>query len=595
MADSTPASHTRPTARLLRELKLRVWIAEKIRPSDLQVTLFWAGVIGFIGALVSHLFRLATEEVHWLLTQHTGEYARTFMELPLWRRLITPAIGGAIAGTIIFLGGRFRRSKYSTDYMEAVVVGEGVISIGSSIVKTLSAMFSIASGASIGREGPLVQLSSLCASLVGRWRDWSVPRKRLLVACGAAAGIASAYNAPIAGALFVAEIVLGTMAMEIFGPLVFASVIATLTTQRFAGSNPLYAASFELHNDWEILPYLALGILLGLAAPWFVRALRWSETAFGKIPLPVYARMALGGLIVGALTMVRPEVAGNGYSAIGNILQAQWLWSTLALVLAGKVIATAATFGSGAVGGVFTPTLMIGASAGFLFGTGVEYLFGVHATSSPSAFALVGMGAFLAATTHAPIMAMLMLFELTLDYHLILPLMLGCIVAYYVSVRIEPRSIYSESLKRKGASYFDERLADVRLAELVKPNPVAVLETAPFHEIGQDFITQRFNYLYVVDRQHRFKGAISLHDIKAYLNEPELANLVIARDIMREDFRTIDRDISVRGALDEFSHHDGERLPVVSDRTSRKLVGSLSKTDLILALSHRESEATQEK
>ena len=247
----TVTNATTPMTRLLRGLKLRVWIAEKIRPSDLQVTLFWAGVIGFIGAIASHLFRVATEEVHWLLTQHTGEYARTFMQLPMWRRLVTPAIGGAIAGTIIFLGARFRRSKYSTDYMEAVVVGEGVISFGSSVVKTLSAMFSIASGGSIGREGPLVQLSSLCASLVGRWRAWSIPRKRLLVACGAAAGIASAYNAPIGGALFVGEIVLGTMAMEIFGPLVFASVIATLTTQRFIGAGPLYAASFELHNDWK--------------------------------------------------------------------------------------------------------------------------------------------------------------------------------------------------------------------------------------------------------------------------------------------------------------------------------------------------------
>jgi chloride channel protein, CIC family len=234
---------------------------------------------------------------------------------------------------------------------------------------------------------------------------------------------------------------------------------------------------------------------------------------------------------------------------------------------------------------------MIGASAGFLFGSAMQHLFGPHAVSNPSAFALVGMGAFLAATTHAPVMAMLMLFELTLDYHLIL----GCVIAYYVSIKIERRSIYSESLQRKGASYFDEPLAEVQLADLIKPNPLAVLETAAFREIGHDFITQRFNYLYVVDAQHRFKGAISLHDIKGYLNQPELADLVIARDIMREDFRTIERHISVRGALEQFSHHDGERLPVVSDRASGKLVGSLSKTDLILALSHRDSEATQEK
>jgi chloride channel protein, CIC family len=312
VATSASANHSPALKRLLRGLKLRVWIAEVLRPSELQITLCWAGAVGFTGALVSMVFRRLTEAVHWLATQHTGSYSLTFAQLPSWRRLLTPMLGGLVAGLVLYAGARFRRSKYTTDYMEAVVVGEGVISVRSSLIKTLSALFSIASGASIGREGPLVQLASMCASLVGWWQQWSRPRRRLLVACGAAAGIASAYNAPIGGALFVAEIVLGTMAMEIFGPLVFSSVIATLTTQRFVGADPLYAASFELHNDWEVLPYLGLGLLIGLAAPWFLRLLRWSETIFVKIPLPLYTRMAIGGLIVGALTVFHPEVAGNG-------------------------------------------------------------------------------------------------------------------------------------------------------------------------------------------------------------------------------------------------------------------------------------------
>ncbi|MFL6542969.1 MAG: ClcB-like voltage-gated chloride channel protein [Chthoniobacterales bacterium] len=581
--------------KIVRGLKLRVWIAEVVRPSELQVTLCWAGLIGFLGAVASFGFRELTEFVHWLFTQRIGDYASTFAALPYWRRLITPAIGGLIAGAILYAGTRFRRSKYTTDYMEAVVVGEGLIALRSSLMKCASAMFSIASGASIGREGPLVQLSSLCSSLLARWQNWSRPRRRLLVACGAAAGIASAYNAPIGGALFVADIVLGSMEMQIFGPLVFASVIATLTMQRFIGKEPLYASAFELRSDWEILPHVVLGLLLGFAAPWFLRLLRASERWFLKLGVPVYARMTIGGLIVGALAIFSPNVAGNGYSSITNILHAEWFWPALAMILACKLIATVATFGSGAVGGVFTPTLLIGASSGFLFGTLARYLLGASVTSDPAVFALVGMGAFLAATTHAPVMAMLMIFELSLDYQIILPLMLASVVAYYISISIERRSIYSESLKRKGASLFDDRLAHVRVADLLKPDPLAVLETARFREIGQDFITHRFNYLYVVDPARQFKGAISLHDIKAYLNDPALADLVIARDVMRFDFPTIDRKTSIRDALQRFSEHEGERLPVVADAESGELIGTVSKTDLILALAHRDSEQTQEK
>src|SRR5436305_6510624 len=297
---------------IVRGLKLRVWIAEVIRPSELQVTLCWAGLIGFLGAVASFGVRELTEFVHWLLTQRIGDYASTFAALPYWRRLITPAIGGLIAGAILYAGTRFRRSKYTTDYMEAVVVGEGLIALRSSLMKCASAMFSIASGASIGREGPLVQLSSLCSSLLARWQNWSRPRRRLLVACGAAAGIASAYNAPIGGALFVADIVLGSLEMNIFGPLVFSSVVATLTMQRFVGNEPLYATSFRLRSEWEIFPHLVLGLVIGLAAPWFLRFLRAAEGWFLKVPVPVYLRMALGGAIVGALTILSPYVAGNG-------------------------------------------------------------------------------------------------------------------------------------------------------------------------------------------------------------------------------------------------------------------------------------------
>jgi CIC family chloride channel protein len=323
-----------------------------------------------------------------------------------------------------------------------------------------------------------------------------------------------------------------------------------------------------------------LGLVSGLVAPWFIRLLRTSERLVGQISGPVYVKMCVGGLVVGALAVFYPEVCGNGYSVVNGILRGQLLWQTLALILIFKVLATAATFGSGAVGGVFTPTLFVGASLGFLFGIVTQDVTG-SASVNPSAFATVGMGAFLAAATHAPIMAIIMIFELTLDHQIILPLMLACVVGYYTSVKIEKRSIYAEPLKRKGAGDYAKQLAELHVRDLMKPNPLTISPTTGFSEIGEKFINSRFNYLYVTDHG-RFLGAISLHDIKSYLNTPDLAKVVIAGDILRDSFPVVRAGASLTQALERFSHHDSERLPVVSH--DRELVGSISKTDVILAI-----------
>ena len=320
--------------------------------------------------------------------------------------------------------------------------------------------------------------------------------------------------------------------------------------------------------------------LKGRNRPWFIRLLRASEKWAGQISAPVYLKMCAGGLIVGALAVFYPQVCGNGYSVVNEILRGQWLWQTLALILIFKVLATAVTFGSGAVGGVFTPTLFVGASLGFLFGTAAQHVTG-SASVNPSAFAIVGMGAFLAAATHAPIMAIVMIFELTLDYQIILPLMLACVVGYYTSVKIEKRSIYAEALKRKGAGDYAKQLAELHVRDLMKPNPLTISPTTGFSEIAEKFIATRFNYLYVT-YDGSFLGAVSLHDIKNYLNTPELAKVVIAGDLLRDSFPLVRANASLIEALERFSHHDGERLPVVSH--DRHLVGSIAKTDVILAL-----------
>jgi CIC family chloride channel protein len=252
-------------------LKLKVWLVERFRIGERQLMLFWAALIGLLGALAAEIFRRTSDIIHFLATGSNSEIISSFAQLPLWQKLAVPTLGGLLAGLTLWIGNRLItriRQKTTTDYMEAIVVGNGNISVSASLVKTTSALFSISTGASIGREGPLVQISSLVASLIGRLRKFPIAQRRQLVACGAAAGIASAYNAPIAGSFFVAEIVLGTVVVEALGPLILAAVVATFTAQLLHGGGPIYKSpGFYLHTHWELILLSLVGVVSGLLDP----------------------------------------------------------------------------------------------------------------------------------------------------------------------------------------------------------------------------------------------------------------------------------------------------------------------------------------
>jgi len=568
--------------RLLRLLRWRLWIIERLRPSPWQETLAFAAVAGIVGALVALGFRYGVDFVHLLLTGKRETMSGTFADLVWWQRLAIPAVGGLMAGLVLLFGRHMHRGESSTDYMEAILIGSGRLPVKSSLVKSVAATFSIASGGSIGREGPMVNLAAVAASTLGRWRRLSAPQLRLLVACGAASGIASAYNAPIAGSFFVAEIILGSIAMESLGPLAVSAVAATLTMRTLSDVHTLYTVPpFTLHSLWEIGPFIVLGVLSGILAPWFLRSLRRAEEAFAWTSLPVPARLALGGLIVGVLAIWVPDVCGNGYSVVVDILNGQIAWKVLLLVLACKWIATAASFGSGAPGGVFTPTLFMGAALGFLFGTGVHEVWPLGA-ADPRAFALVGMGALLAAASHAPVMAIIMLFEMTLSYDIIMPLMLCSVIAYYTARGIEDQSLYSEALNKKQAAEPVPAPIPGLVADLVRAQASAVPLTARFEEIAQQFLDSRQEEIYVIN-DGRYAGMISLHDIKPHLSDPEVAAHVIAEDVRREDVPTIAPSASVAEALRAFAQYDGQTLPVVEPQ-SRHLAGILVKNDVLLAI-----------
>lgn len=445
-----------------RALKIRkpAW-ARRLRSGllaeNLTVTLCAAGLMGLLGALATVVFR---EVLGWAqLLLGGGEIPHGMVSLARgldpWQRFLIPAVGGAIAGIVLQSATRWLPRRGAADYMEAISIGRGVIGFRQTVARSLSSIFSIGSGASIGREGPMVQLAAMCSSLTGRYLVLPPRHLRLLVACGATAGITAAYNAPIAGAIFISEIVYGVISSATLVPLAVASVVANIVTRQVLHYDAVFhMPHFEFVSGWEVFNYLGLGVIAGLAAPQFLRFLDVSRAAFRRLPFPLWGRMAAGGLVVGALSVLNPAVWGNGYSVVNSMLHTQWAWQAVAAILLLKTLATAASVGSGALGGVFTPTLFVGAALGALYGTALHGVFPAGSLSAESSYAIVGMGALLAATTHAPLMSVLMIFEMTLSYEVMLPLMLACMTGFVIAQRIRPESVYARSLARNRiASY----------------------------------------------------------------------------------------------------------------------------------------------
>jgi CIC family chloride channel protein len=541
-----------------------------------------AALIGVLGALATVGFRRGIEMTQLLLYGRADGLVRIAADLPYFWRVVTPGLGGLAAGAILAWARHSTSQVRSSEYMEAIVIGDGNLGVRSSLLRALSSAITVASGGAIGREGSMVQLAALTGSLVGRWSDAPMPRKRLLVACGAAAGVATAYDAPIAGALFVAEIVLHSVAIESLGPLLVASVTADLTFTQLFGLAPVYQMPALTAPDSRVTAVLALlGLLSGLGAVAYRWVLDAGRAIFNRLELPIWAAMGLGGLVVGALSVWWPEVWGNGYSVVNSILQGSWLWPALIAVLFPKLVAVASTTGSGAVGGVFTPTLFMGAVFGAFFGG----IVGEHwpGFAPQSLCAAVGMGAFLAACTHAPLMSILMLVEMTASYALMVPLMLACVLAYWISVVLRSDSIYSDTTGKALPA------PSVTIArQLMREDTEAVMETASRAEVEQCFLKLRRPHVYVTDVYGHFIGAVSVHDFMPGEEKPPQHSRKWQASIRRE-FPTVLDVAPVWQVMEAFSHHPGERLPVIDE--DRRLRGYVTKTDLMLMFRERLNSA----
>ena len=554
---------------------------------DLAGIIFWAALVGICGALASVAFRESIRLLELVFTGQAMGLVNGAEKLVWWHRALVPVVGGALAGWVLYiLGSKFISLKVA-DYMEAVLVGDGRISLRGTLLRSASSLLTIGSGGSIGREGSMVQLSAMIASRLGLLARAPVPRLRLLVACGGAAGIAAAYNAPISGALFVSEIVLGSLAMDTFGPLVVASVISDATIHRFLGYGPVFSVPHvQFVSNWELGFYIVLGVLLGHLAPPFLGLIDFTKGRFVRLGLPLYWQLALGGIFVGAISIYVPQVWGNGYSVIGNILGGNLVGLWLLTILVAKVLATSATVGSGAVGGVLTPTLFIGSAVGALVGGVLHHLMPAI-VSVPAAYALIGMGSFLSATTLAPLTSILMLFEMTGDYEIVLPLMLACVTSHYTAkVYRNGKSVYHASLQ---GAFSAEGSDDWRLRTvetLVKPAAAVVPDTMSLGEVFEKLPKRPLERVFVV-KAGELVSWLNPREVLEKVHHSELDGSLPVSAVAKPVEFALAPDMSLTAALEAFLREQATVLPVTPGQWRNTLLGEVARSDVMLAIQDR--------
>ena len=543
-------------------------------------------IIGVIAGYAAVGIRFMIEKFSHLSFPGEGNVLENIMSNPWYIVALVPAIGGLIVGPLIYFFAPEAKGHGVPEVMQAILLKGGRIRPRVALVKALASAITIGTGGSVGREGPIIQIGSSIGSTVGQF--FKIPSKKLktLVGCGAAAGIAAAFNAPIAGALFAVEIILMDFAVAQFSPIVISSVMATVISHSFEGNLAAFnVPAYEYASPYELGFYFVLGAFSGLASYLFIKVLYFSEDFFdNKFNFPEYLKPVIGGLGIGIMALVFPQVMGVGYDSINSALHGDMIWYiALALVFL-KIFATSLTLGSGGSGGIFAPSLFMGAMLGFFFGNLANHFF-PDITAGPGAYALVAMGGLVAGTTRAPITAIIIVFELTYDYEIILPLMITAIVSTILSSYLARESIYTLKLLLRGINLKEG--AETNVMESIPVEDVyhkdfEVIDVSDNFTKVVNFVLSRKDSEYpVVDNGGRVIGIISINDLKDFLFERDsLSTLLIAGDLINADFESLILEDNCYAAIEKMNKYQLEGLPVVDDLSSKKIIGMIWRKEI---------------
>jgi CIC family chloride channel protein len=544
-------------------------------------TLLIAIPVGFAASLVTLAFRGIIELINHLLFGSSSEITEAMHVWPwiLWPLLV--GAGGLLAGFFLRYAVNIEQQQtLKTDYLEVINARLDAVPTKTSLFRALSSIASIGSGASIGKEGPMVQLSALCGSMIGKFLPASLNLKNSdVVAMAAAAGLSSVYHAPLASAIFVAEIAFGISALQRLIPLIISSAVAVMTMWTLGFRSALYPlADVNFHMDASSLfMTVIIGLCAGLAGWLLITLIARSKKLFSRVSsLPL--RLGAGGFAVGLLAIVSTDILGNGYEVIVKVMAGNYLLPGLLLLLVLKTLATSLSVGSNAVGGLFTPSLLIGALLGVVLATcGLA----LHLPLGNSLlYAAIGMAAVLAAVSQAPLMAILMVLEMTLNSSLLFPLMIAAVLASMVVYRLQSASTYpvvSNHFNRSEAKYdFD----NMRVAELIIPG--AALK--PQESVGQALAVsslKRERYVYVINDEGAFLGVVSIHEISRKVLAQEITLDSPVQQVMDDNFPCVYQNQSMREGWEAFALVTLERLPVLNNPHERRFLGALTKTSLI--------------
>ncbi len=541
-------------------------------------------VIGVSVGLGSLVFRFLIEGSRSLLFEGlAGEWGKSTHFLVI----LIPAVGGLLVGPIIYFIAREAKGHGVPEVMAAVALRGGIIRRRVALAKAVASAICIGSGGSAGREGPIVQIGSAMGSSIGQAVRVSTERLKVLVGCGAAAGIAAVFNAPIAGVMFALEVILGDWGIGTLSPVVLSSVLASVTARLALGDKVAFQVpGYNLVSAWEIPIYFSLGILAGVVAVLFTRTLYKLEDFFESLRMPGYLKPALGGVLVGATGFFFPQVFSDGYPAVNQALRAELGLLLAVALLFAKIGATSFTLGSGNSGGIFAPSLFIGAMLGAAVGN-VANAFLPGVTASPGAYALVGMAALVGGTTHAPITAMLIIFEMTNDYRIILPLMLASAVSTLVASQISRHSIYTLKLARRGIDIRRgvevNTLASITVDKVMEKAKETVRSDQPLSEFLRFMQDAEGSSFPVVDREGTLVGVLSLEDVREVLLDKSRAGLetiLIVQDVANTNPPWLNPDHTLNDAMIEFGRRDLEQVPVV-DPNTMKVLGVVRRSHVI--------------